>query len=1302
MSKELVLQEVVRQADEGRLFCYFCREQLAGDVLCFWLDVEKFRTLAKRSSEAGDESAKRRRRLLEQAVEIRDKFLSNAFVELDCVASGDAGAAAKARVLTGIANAASSSGLANVSVDLFEELQCEARAELDRLLAQFSTWPQLLEYRKLQAEPQTPSAHAKSAAAFMERQRRARPLTQSLGQLESSMEILASLHSSTTPFGASLPESLRMQGLCSGPCVAGVPLPHILYRCVEAIFHFGLTTPKLLRGKMEPDSPASRLKELFSQDYADVNLKEALWSRQSAGAIAEGEIEGVKFSVLDVGTLLRVYVSEVQDGFIPASQMEAMLAIAAAKLAADTKEKEDEAVRELKLFILSLPHENRAALQAVLFLAYHLEQHSAANGTGANSIVRALKAIFLPLYEAKKEATADKDGKRHFHLQMVRSRSVELLHASVVAMMMIIEYPRLFPVPFPLGSTKHMELEAKVIAHDAPIAAITTHAFDPAVVWTGDTAGNIKTWGTRPLRAPRSEISLGRPLTKLVTIDSTAWAIGLDHLTVIDMGSNKIVSQHNVRLCSISLGTDNSVWCGGELKIFVFDRYRYTIVREIHILTDDDTNAQVLCTAIARDSLRNRMFCGCSDGRIVVYSGEDGEELLSFHAHGKAVTGLQVSADSLWSCSEEGTVCTWKVTAGDASHPPTNELLSKSDQHGDRVMGLVNVQDRFVLSYSADGTLLVWDAAESVPVGVGKGFHSARFAGLVFQVDDMDVCRAWTVSYDRSICQLKMNVDTWHRDMYCGTSSNKVVATPRMPSSEMPSASTSVVDLSCLVPLSLDPTAALRAKQSQVDTILQRVLGIRGMQVVDSQELAVDFSRSVGEGSFGVSYRGTWLQQDVSVKVVRDEILADPACHDLVVEHISVLLSIQHPNVQLFIGVSVCESTGRLYLVFEYVARTTLATLIEQRASLTVANRLSIARQVGLAVQWMHQHSPSVNHGDLRSKNFVVAENNRVAITNVGLTPLKLFLTGRTSDIGRWLPWHMPPELLDPKGWTGAPLPSGVDQYAFAVLLYELWVWKPMAVANVRTFEALQQHVGGGKLVDWSAAGMPTALREMAMQCADPDPAKRPSFTEIMAKFDDVLIDCLIWDKKGRALWRNFYRGRDTVLWVKLKSAIAEYVGSQPTERDLKCLNSVLDSNGTGYVTIQQFSDFLRWFGPLDENMMKRVTSLLKHDWFHGDISAQEAQRRLTRAKKKGTFLMRFSAGSPGNFALSVLTSKGIQHLRVKQVVGKGFQVSGGSVYPTLQELVKKTKAGIKTPCKGSKYAFVFRPCVSSGYSVVS
>ena len=90
-------------------------------------------------------------------------------------------------------------------------------------------------------------------------------------------------------------------------------------------------------------------------------------------------------------------------------------------------------------------------------------------------------------------------------------------------------------------------------------------------------------------------------------------------------------------------------------------------------------------------------------------------------------------------------------------------------------------------------------------------------------------------------------------------------------------------------------------------------MNLPGMQVIDDKELSVDFSRPTSEESFGVCFRGHWLQQLVSVKVIRDEILADPTSHDLILDHVTSLLGIQHPNVQLFIGTALA-STGRLYL----------------------------------------------------------------------------------------------------------------------------------------------------------------------------------------------------------------------------------------------------------------------------------------------------------------------------------------------------------------------------------------------------
>ena len=236
-----------------------------------------------------------------------------------------------------------------------------------------------------------------------------------------------------------------------------------------------------------------------------------------------------------------------------------------------------------------------------------------------------------------------------------------------------------------------------------------------------------------------------------------------------------------------------------------------------------------------------------------------------------------------------------------------------------------------------------------------------------------------------------------------------------------------------------------------------------------------------------------------------------------------------------------------------------------------------------------------------------------------------------------------------------------------------------------------------GKRFNFASAGMPTALLGLVKRCLDIMPEARPTFADIVTEFDDVLIDCMVWDKKGRALWKKFYRGKSKVLLVKLRSALSEYVGEKPKEKELACLGSVLDPESSGYVTIQQFSNFLKWFGPLDEAMLMRLVKLLQQTWFHGDIGAAEAERRLSRTNR-GTFLLRFSSGSPGNFSLSLRTKEGTKHLRITSHA-KGYQVAG-KVHSSLNELVKKTKE-LKHSCKGSKYAFVFSPCVSSGYMVV-
>ena len=117
------------------------------------------------------------------------------------------------------------------------------------------------------------------------------------------------------------------------------------------------------------------------------------------------------------------------------------------------------------------------------------------------------------------------------------------------------------------------------------------------------------------------------------------------------------------------------------------------------------------------------------------------------------------------------------------------------------------------------------------------------------------------------------------------------------------------------------------------------------------------------------------------------------------------------------------------------------------------------------------------------------------------------------------------------------------------------------------------------------------------------------------------------------------------------------------------------------------------------------MANLLSEPWFNGDLSASAAEKILTSKKKRktGTFLVRFSSSDPGCFTISVYLSPNVKHHKVIHRPGGSYSVNSNSKYETLQELVAKSKnsLSLKYPCPYHKYAFIFRPPVSSGYTPV-
>ena len=86
---------------------------------------------------------------------------------------------------------------------------------------------------------------------------------------------------------------------------------------------------------------------------------------------------------------------------------------------------------------------------------------------------------------------------------------------------------------------------------------------------------------------------------------------------------------------------------------------------------------------------------------------------------------------------------------------------------------------------------------------------------------------------------------------------------------------------------------------------------------------------------------------------------------------------------------------------------------------------------------------------------------------------------------------------------------------------------------------------------------------------------------------------------------------------------------------------------------------------------MKANSKKLNHRWFHGHLSAKEAERLMLERGKNGSFLVRESQSKPGDFVLSVRTDDRVTHVMIRS------QVSDQRIYPYFVYLILQSATAI-------------------------
>jgi TolB-like protein len=187
----------------------------------------------------------------------------------------------------------------------------------------------------------------------------------------------------------------------------------------------------------------------------------------------------------------------------------------------------------------------------------------------------------------------------------------------------------------------------------------------------------------------------------------------------------------------------------------------------------------------------------------------------------------------------------------------------------------------------------------------------------------------------------------------------------------------------------------------------------------------------LGAGGMGNVYRARDLElgEVVALKMLRPEIVTNPAALDRFRLEVKLARRVTHPNVARVFDIG--EDGGERYLTMELVDGEPLGAVIRREGRLAPARSAAIAR--GVCEALAAAHAAGVVHRDLKPDNVMLARDGRAVVTDFGIAQAAGVDQVRVTASIVGTPAYMAPEQVEGKT-AGAP----ADLYALGVMLFEM------------------------------------------------------------------------------------------------------------------------------------------------------------------------------------------------------------------------------------------------------------------------